>query len=201
MSNSDLIQTERQFTVDFLSSLSEEQWLATTLCRGWTVEDLAAHLVVRERSPLGGIGIVIPQLQSLQESAMKRVEERGHKYIIRKLIKLPWYFRSAGFNVGEFYVHNEDMLRGELHRARPKPSADLERHLWKDLKTLIRFRKDQIKDLGSVELRNQLSGEVYRVERSGDSSKTVVSGEPSELILYFYGRRKAAKVEVKKNGE
>ena len=31
---------------------------APTLCEGWTTADLAAHLVVRERNPLAGPGIV-----------------------------------------------------------------------------------------------------------------------------------------------
>lgn len=201
MSASDLIQSERQFTVDFLSSLGKEQWLAASLCRGWTVEDVAAHLIVRERNPLGGIGIVIPRLESLQEGAMKKPEGRGHKYIIQKLSKIPWYFRSAGFNVGEFYVHNEDMLRGELRKTRPNPSAEMEKHLWRDLKTLIRFRKDQVAGLGTLELHNQLTGEQYRLVSKIDSNTTVVSGKPSELILYFYGRRNAAKVEVENNGK
>ena len=32
---------------------------APTLCEGWTTTDLAAHLVVRERRPTGGPGILL----------------------------------------------------------------------------------------------------------------------------------------------
>lgn len=63
---------EREDFADFLASLSPEQWEAPTLCEGWSVRDVAAHVVsyddvgvagllkqfVRGRFTLGGINEV-----------------------------------------------------------------------------------------------------------------------------------------------
>lgn len=41
----DLIPEERQHLLVLLSRLSPSQWLAATVCTGWTVKDLVAHLL------------------------------------------------------------------------------------------------------------------------------------------------------------
>lgn len=40
-----LVHAERRALVDDLSGLSDEQWRTSSLCAGWTVHDVAAHLV------------------------------------------------------------------------------------------------------------------------------------------------------------
>jgi uncharacterized protein (TIGR03083 family) len=39
-----VLRTERLALVDLLSSLGPAQWATASLCRGWTVQDVAAHL-------------------------------------------------------------------------------------------------------------------------------------------------------------
>ena len=46
----DLVAAERQALVDDLATLSAEQWEVASLCTGWTVHDLAAHLVDNARA-------------------------------------------------------------------------------------------------------------------------------------------------------
>lgn len=41
-----LIADERRALADVLDQLTPEQWSAPSLCRGWTIHDLAAHLVM-----------------------------------------------------------------------------------------------------------------------------------------------------------
>src|SRR5215213_9142097 len=40
----DVIRTERLALVDWLETLSPEQWSTPSLCEGWTVQEVAAHL-------------------------------------------------------------------------------------------------------------------------------------------------------------
>ena len=44
---------------------------APTLCSPWTTADLAAHLVIRDRRPDLGVGIVLPPLAGRLEDGMK----------------------------------------------------------------------------------------------------------------------------------
>jgi uncharacterized protein (TIGR03083 family) len=50
----DLIRAERVAFVDTLETLSDHQWRTPSLCEGWTVENVAAHLAwAPVASPLG----------------------------------------------------------------------------------------------------------------------------------------------------
>jgi uncharacterized protein (TIGR03083 family) len=42
----ELIRTERQALVEFLETLTPEEWATQSLCGEWTVQDVAAHLAV-----------------------------------------------------------------------------------------------------------------------------------------------------------
>ena len=53
-----LAQQERNTLCDLFVELGSE---APTLCEGWSTADLAAHLVVRERRPDSGPGLVWPR--------------------------------------------------------------------------------------------------------------------------------------------
>lgn len=44
------IDTQRQRTADLLDSLTEDEWRRASLCDGWTVRDVAAHLALQ---PIG----------------------------------------------------------------------------------------------------------------------------------------------------
>src|SRR5262245_545971 len=48
---------------------------APTLAGDWTTRDLAAHLVVRERRPDAGLGIVIPPLADYGDKVRHNVAE------------------------------------------------------------------------------------------------------------------------------
>jgi uncharacterized protein (TIGR03083 family) len=40
------IADERRLTADLLATLTDEQWATPSLCEGWTVHDVAAHLLM-----------------------------------------------------------------------------------------------------------------------------------------------------------
>lgn len=51
----DLARDERKDLADFLDTLTPEQWAAPTLCDGWSVRDVVAHVVSYEG--LGALGL------------------------------------------------------------------------------------------------------------------------------------------------
>ena len=76
MTDANLAQQERHALCDLFAELGPA---APTLCEGWTAADLAAHLVVRERRPDSGPGIVWPPLAGYTDRV--RLAERD---------KTPW---------------------------------------------------------------------------------------------------------------
>ena len=195
MTNKQFVLHEREYLVALLKGLQPEQWSAQTLCEGWSVEDLAAHLVVRERNIVGGIGLIFPSLSYLHDARIKKVESHGHQYIIEKLSNYPCYM-PASLNITEFWVHNEDFLRAELKMSRPRPSKQENAILWNSLKGLARVRKSMVKDLGNVVMKNTETNETIDILFNNQTKSTNIAGTAGELLLYFYGRRDATKVKI-----
>lgn len=195
MTKKEFVKSERQFMVDILKKLTPEQWKAKTLCEGWSVEDLAAHMVSRERNIIGGIGLVVPGLHRLHDKRIERVSARGHQYILEKLSKYPSHM-PASLNTAEFWVHNEDILRGELNMDRPAPNKAVNVVLWSSLKGLVKVKKSLVVDIGNADLVNSETNEHIRIRFDKKPKITTITGTAGELLLFFYGRRKAAKVSI-----
>lgn len=66
-------RTERVELCDLLDRVGPD---APTLCAGWSAQDLAAHLWVREADPLGAPGIVAKPLAGLTERRMAESKSR-----------------------------------------------------------------------------------------------------------------------------
>lgn len=197
MTKKEFVKSERQFMLDLLKKLTPEQWKAKTLCEGWSVEDLAAHMVSRERNIIGGIGLVVPGLHRLHDKRIERVSARGHQYILEKLSKYPSHM-PASLNTAEFWVHNEDILRGELNMDRPAPNKAVNVVLWDSLKGLVKVKKSLVVDIGNADLVNSETNEHIRIRFDKKPNITTIIGTASELLLYFYGRRSVAKVKIDK---
>src|SRR5690349_10831837 len=62
---------------------------APTLCEGWTTADLAAHLVIRERNPTAGPGILlgdkVAALGRLTERAMGSEKAKGFDRVVERI--------------------------------------------------------------------------------------------------------------------
>lgn len=195
MTKKEFVLSERQFLIKLLKQLSPKQWHYKTLCEGWSIDDLAAHIVARESSTISNIGIVVPIFHSLHDKRIAKIKAKGHDYIISKLEQYPWWMPAVA-NTAEFYIHNEDILRSQLKIHRPEPSKEAGEILWQSLKGLTTIRKDLVSDLGSVQLENIQTGAVLTLENKRKRKDTVVSGLPGELLLFVYGRRSAAKVKI-----
>jgi uncharacterized protein (TIGR03085 family) len=160
---------------------------------------MAAHLWVRESDPLAGPGIVISAFNDTTERRMAHAKERwSYPELVDKvrngpptmsIFSLP--FLGDAMNTIEYFVHHEDVRRGgDDSTPRPLAQGDQD-ELWK------RFRV-----AGRGLLRHAPTGVVFRLPdgsettMKGGEPAVTVTGEPSELVLFGYGRRRAATVEL-----
>ncbi|MET9217836.1 TIGR03085 family metal-binding protein [Streptomyces sp. NPDC088197] len=188
-------QRERLLLADLLEQSGPD---GPTLCEGWSTRDLAAHVVVRERRGDAAAGLVIPQLKDRAERVRKEYARKPYEELIQ-LIRTgpprmsPFTIKQVdeASNTVEFYVHAEDVRRATpdwTPRAIDPVFADT---LWARLERAARLAGRR-SPVGLV-LRRP-NGQTA-VARKG-SPVVTVTGEPSELTIFVFGRQDAAEVEV-----
>lgn len=195
MSTPPLDATERDQLCDLFLELGPD---APTLCEGWATLDLAAHLVVRERDPRGGLVILGgSRFAGLEGKLMGRAKDQGLDALVATLRKgppaVPW--RLPGLrpllNLNEWFVHHEDVRRA--NGLPPRTGLDrLDASLWGTLQGAGRF---MVRGLGGVGLTVEAPGRGQKVLRKGTPSATL-TGPPQELVLYLNGRRGPAEVTL-----
>ena len=202
-----LFVRERLDLCALLAGLSAEEWQAATLDAGWTVEDLAAHIVVRERHLLANLRALLFRGRAGlgPEALLAREKARGHAALLSALRTMPpLFFRLPGpvarGNLAEAYIHHEDIRRGALRRPRQLP-ADLQQALWAALPLLGRRGLRQVPVAGRLTIEwPDRERRVVAVGRGrhqvGVSAMATLSGEPGELLLWLTGRKAAAQVEL-----
>jgi uncharacterized protein (TIGR03085 family) len=205
--NSRLFVRERLQLVDLLGGLSDEEWSAASLDEGWTVEDVAAHIVVREHHlwDLGRAMLFKGRFGPDQDELLRREKALGRPALLASMRAMPpLLYRLPGpialGNVGEAYIHHEDIRRGALNRLRATP-ADLEPALWAALSlfTSRGLRRIPVKGVLAIvwpdrERRAVPVGGGRRLK--DDSVEAVLSGAPGELLLWLSGRKAAAHVQL-----
>ncbi len=174
---------------------------APTLCEGWTAHHLAAHVWVRENDPVGAAGIAVRPLAPHTAQRIEEVRaERPYADLVDAIRRGPGRFSpfrlpgmEAWANTLEFFVHCEDVRRGAGDLT-PRPrDAALENLAWRRAAALGRLSLRHSPVAVWLE-RDEPHGEPVRIGRGPDI--VTVSGPPSELVLYLFGRRSAARVEV-----
>ncbi|MEY9990627.1 uncharacterized protein (TIGR03085 family) [Streptomyces sp. V4I8] len=186
---------ERLLMADLLEAEGPD---APTLCEGWTTRVLAAHVVVRERRPDAAAGILIKPLAPRLDKAMEEFAAKPYEELIQLIRSGPPRFSpfqlkqiDEASNTIEFYVHTEDVRRAQPDWTPRELDPVFQDALWSRLERSARL-------VG----RSAPTGLVLRrpdgqtaVAHKGTPVVTV-TGEPSELLLFAYGRQSAAKVEL-----
>jgi len=187
------------------STLTEVGPDAPTLCAGWTARDLAAHLVLRERRMDAAAGIPGGPLARHTARVQRRLAERTPFTELIDMVRTgPPRVSPYGVpgmdervNTVEFFVHHEDLRRGQPD-WKPRELLDgLSDTLWDRLK-LARFLLRKVRV--GVEYAREGGGDEGATEfrmtvRRGTPVVTVI-GTPAELTLYTAGRRSAAQVRL-----
>lgn len=222
MRSSSTAAAERQALV---AALREKGPAAATLCEGWATHDLAVHVVARDSRPHLVFGRELPVVGSKAQEQYRNIEGLSFAELVDRIeAGVPsWHpARSRAvddmMNTLEFFVHTEDVLRGDdpsagaddrsagadgglegssalqPHRRRLSPS--LQRRLWKQVsRTLLmaaaRKRRRRITYISPG----------YGSVTHGASRDPMISlqGAPSELVLWAFGRQSVAEVVMRQH--
>ncbi|MBB5911422.1 uncharacterized protein (TIGR03085 family) [Nocardia transvalensis] len=181
-----LAQRERRALVVTMTAAGPD---APTLCGTWTVRDLAAHLVVRERRPDAAPGILLKPLAGHLESVQAAAARRPFTELLEQIrTGPPWWSPLAPLdavvNLTEMFVHHEDVRRGEPGwEPRILSEAD-ETKLWHSVRRMARmaYRKSPV----TVVLTTPAGDRVTAHNAGGDA--VLLTAPPSELLLHAFGR-------------
>jgi uncharacterized protein (TIGR03085 family) len=171
---------------------------APTLCAGWQTRDLAAHVVVRERRPDAGAGMLGGPLAGYTARVQQRYLDR---YSYPQLIG---FFRSGppplspfaipgadeAANTVEYFVHHEDVRRAAEGWTERELPPGLSEALWKRLKSSRLFLRGA--PTGVALARSDATAPAI-IAKHAAGCVTVV-GTPAELTLWSMGRASAANV-------
>lgn len=187
---------ERAQLCDLLGELGPG---APTLLEPWTARDLAAHLVLRERDPLAGPGLVLPGAwRRLAEQRQSALADRDFRWLIATLrsgpppgfFRLAWVHRLPSLN--EFFVHHEDLRRANGRGPRELGQA-MDEALWRNVSRAPWLLARRLRGAG-LELQWAGTAKTIRARRGKPAAR--LTGSPGELLLYLFGRTGAAQVEI-----
>ena len=196
MTQETLAKRERKALAMLLDDLGPD---APTLCEGWTTRDLAAHLVVRENRPDAALGLVATPLSGHMDRVRDDASLREYDELVGTIASGPSRFSPFAFpgvdalaNTAEYLVHHED-----VRRAQPKWTVrDLDHadstQIWRELP---RYAAVTTRGLKVGLVAEHPDGRVQNLSKG--TPVAVIAGEPLEIVLYLYGRRSVAKVELK----
>jgi uncharacterized protein (TIGR03085 family) len=186
---------ERLLLADLLEASGPD---APTLCDDWTTRDLAAHVVVRERRPDAAGGILIKQLAPRLDRVMAEFTDKPYEELIQLIRTGPPRFSPFSLkqideasNTIEFYVHTEDVRRAQPDWTPRELDPVFQDALWSRLERTARLM-GRGSPTGLV-LRRP-NGQTVVAHRG--TPVVTVTGEPSELLLFLYGRQQVADVEM-----
>lgn len=176
---------------------------APTLCSPWSTRDLAAHLVVRERRPDALPGVVVPALADHTQRVQATYAANDWPALVDMVREGPPGWNPTrvpavddAINLAEFFVHHEDVLR-----AGADFTPDQKRHVPDEAQQALWAR---LRQAGQLMFRKSPVGVVLVTPTLGRRAvkgptklgTVVLRGEPSELVLYGFGRGAVAQVEV-----
>ncbi|WP_280415249.1 TIGR03085 family metal-binding protein [Nocardia carnea] len=189
-------QRERRAMVETMDEAGPD---APTLCGDWTVRDLAAHLVVRERRPDAAPGIMLRPFAGYLQRRQDEAAQRPFPELLDKVrTGPPWWSPlrpvDAIANLSEMFVHHEDVRRAQPGwEPRELPEQDQQR-LWSVLRRMgkMAYRKSPV----PVELSTPAGDRARVVDKPGPV--VTLSGTPAELLLHAFGREE---VRIESAGE
>ena len=187
---------ERAQLCDLFEELGPQ---APTLLEPWTTHDLAAHLVLREHDHLAGPGLVLPgvwgRFAERRTTALALTDFSSLVATIRSgpppgFFRIGWVRRFP--NLNEFFIHHEDVRRANGRGPRTNAHA-MDEALWRSVSLAPWFLARRLRGVG---LELVWAGTAKTVQARRQEPTARLAGPPGELLLYLFGRRGAARVEV-----
>ncbi len=189
-------ETERDWLADALRAADPQD---PTLCQGWQARHLAAHLVLRE-SPGTALGALRGGIEAATERLAASAEDAsGYAALVDRFAAPPsrWSpltWAGDAVNTTEYFVHTEDVRRGDGTRAPRDLPEGLTDALWSQLVRMAPLRLRRLGP-GVVLVRPDDVRSAVHAPRAGHGS-VVLRGEVGELVLAVSGRLQAAEVQV-----
>jgi uncharacterized protein (TIGR03085 family) len=181
-----LARREREALCDLALLLGED---APTLSGDWTAKELFAHLHLREHSLLGAPGLLIPPLSGLTDREMARIGRQDFTVLVERVRGRGWTPYAIppvdkAVNTLEYFVHHEDLRRAQPGwTPRDLPPAD-ESALWSAIRL---FGRGLVRPAG-VPVRIRRTDTGAEATLRGGADPAVLSGLPSEIVMFLYGR-------------
>jgi uncharacterized protein (TIGR03085 family) len=189
MTTPSLAQQERNTLCDLFLEYGAD---APTLCEGWSAADLAAHLVVRERRPDSGPGLVWPWLAGYTDKVRRKVRDRTPWETLVEKVRQgpPLLLRPVDepMNTIEFFIHVEDLRRRRVGWQPREISPELADALWKRVGP-----GGMAKKVGATIV---ITSPGRPDKQDGSGPRLTLAGDPGELTMFGAGRQRAARVEI-----
>lgn len=186
--------SERQSLADLMSALGPD---GATILDGWSVRDLAAHLIVRERRPDAAAGIMVKSLHSYGERVRTAVAAQPFPRLVEKVRRAPWWGPTRIPAIDElvdtleYYVHHEDVRRAQPDWQPRQLPDGLQAALWKRVPLLNRMSLRRFPATLLVEAPG------HGQQQAGAGGEEVrLRADPSELVLFLFGRQRVARVDL-----
>jgi uncharacterized protein (TIGR03085 family) len=196
-------QSERAALADLLEHLGPDQ---PTCCEGWTTRDLATHLVVRDRRPDAGPGLVLGGPFSAWTSRVHdHTRSRPFGVLVAEVRSGPpawvptaWPAVDRLLNPAEMVIHHEDVRRAQPGWAPRDLPRSVQDQLWRSVPLLARGRAATSTAGGLFVRRSDVPDGAPGSERrlrDGQPTTTVI-GAPLEVLLWVSGRATVACVDL-----
>lgn len=189
-----------------------------TLCEGWKTEHLAAHIHLRESSPLAAGLALKPLTGMLEERTLSlgdaHSSDQDYQELVQKVAtggagtdRVVTRLRAAApvrrmaqaANLLEFFVHTEDVRRAQERWAPRRLSDEYADVLWEELRRRVRlmYRSEQtgVRLVRTPRAGREMDAPATVVARAGEPEVTI-TGPTGELIMHAFGRRDHALVLV-----
>lgn len=115
-----LAREERGDLADFLATLTPEQWDAPTLCPGWSVRDVVAHVISYDVQGMTGFVRILAQSGFSPDRANRRAVDALHELDPWNLVDLVRRYRTPeglaarfGYRIAltDGTIHHQDIRR------------------------------------------------------------------------------------------
>lgn len=182
-----------------------------TLCEGWQTRDLLQHLISREASVARKLRGASLDSDLSATPWPELIEQFREGPPLGSLFWLPGANTAANFE--EFFVHHEDVRRavpGWIGRELP---TEVEDAMWRRVRSPFGRIAVRRAEVGIHLHRTDRVGETHEYDGEAASHRdpfmrgehvmlraarpgVIVSGPPSELLMFVFGRQQAADVQL-----
>lgn len=162
---------------------------APTLCGDWTVRDLAAHLVIRERRPDAAAGIMIPALAGYTARKQQHLTDTAQWPELLDMVASgpplysPFKLLDPLVNTTEMFIHHEDVRRAAPGWQPRSLDGDLESALRRQVRFAVRLSLGRAPATVTV---HDCDGTT--LASVGKGPQCAIRGTAPELLLFLSGR-------------